>query len=51
MKKVLSRMIKKYGSVFCALAIAVAPVASKGCFFKFYQPEKPNNFNEMMKVK
>ena len=51
MKKVLSKVIKKYGAVFCTLAIVVAPVVSQGCFVKFYQPEEPENFKEIMKIK
>lgn len=49
MKKIISKVIRKYGSVFCALAIAVAPMVSQRCYIKFYQPEEPKDFKEMMK--
>lgn len=51
MEKLLNKIVKKYGSIFCTLAIAIAPAVSQGCFFKFYQPEEPENFKKMMKMK
>ena len=43
MKKIIGKLVNKYGAALCALAVAVAPIAVNTCRGKFYQPEEPEN--------
>ena len=41
MKKKIMDFICKYGCKLCAVAVAIAPLASEACKVKYYQPEEP----------
>ena len=62
MRAKIYRFISKHGSILCALAILVAPIACEQCRVLFYEPVEPkgldmfikehkNNFKESLKVK
>lgn len=47
MKNFIKKCIKKHGNLLCLAAAFVVPMASKGCFIKFYQPEEPENLSDI----
>lgn len=51
MHKALKNLVGKYGNMFCLLAVAIAPVVSQGCHWKFYQPKEPENLEDIIKYK
>ena len=51
MRNLAKKFVKKHGNIFCLLAAFVAPMAAKGCFIKFYQPEEPDHLSDVAKRK
>jgi cyclic lactone autoinducer peptide len=46
MKSTIMKFICKYGARLCAVALAVAPLASEACKMKYYQPEEPEGLRD-----
>lgn len=44
MKKAIARLICKFGTQLCAVAMVIAPLVSDVCKNKYYQPEEPEGF-------
>ena len=49
MKKKLSNVVLKYGSIFCAIAVAVTNFGVLSCRGQFYQPREPKNLKMLFK--
>lgn len=43
------RFISKHGSILCALAILVAPIACEQCRVLFYEPVEPKGLDMFIK--
>lgn len=41
MKKTVAKLICKFGTQLCAVAMVIAPLVSDICRNKYYQPEEP----------
>ncbi len=46
MKKRVQQLICKYGVQLCAMAMAISPLISENCKYKYYQPKEPDGFAE-----
>lgn len=47
----LEKLICKVGIPLCSLATLVAPMVSRGCRIRFYQPEEPEGLQEFIQAK
>ena len=45
MKKAISRLICKFGTQLCAVAMVIAPLVSDVCKNKYYQAEEPEGLD------
>jgi cyclic lactone autoinducer peptide len=45
MRAKIYRFISKHGSILCALAILVAPIACEQCRVLFYEPVEPKGLD------
>lgn len=45
MKKAIARLICKFGTQLCAVAMVIAPLVSDVCKNKYYQPEEPEGLD------
>lgn len=50
MREKIKRMMEKYGTQLCCLAIAVAPIAATGCRGLYYQPKEPEGLAEFVRA-
>lgn len=48
MKKVFSKIITKYGTAICALAVLVAPMSARVCRTLWYEPEQPEGLDKFI---
>lgn len=49
MRAKIYRFISKHGSILCALATLVAPIACKQCRVLFYEPVEPKGLDMFIK--
>lgn len=49
MRAKIYRFISKHGSILCALAILVAPIACEQCRVLFYEPVEPKGLDMFIK--
>lgn len=50
MKKKMLRLIIKFGSVMCSLAVVAAKFGVLSCRGQFYQPKEPENLRDFLKI-
>lgn len=48
MKDTLLKIICRYGTQFCAMAMFIAPLASEACRGKYYQPVEPEGLTDFV---
>ena len=49
MKKTLTSILSKFGTLMIALAVIAAPLASEICRTRYYQPEEPEGLEAFAK--
>lgn len=49
MKQKISKVFLKYGSMLCAIAVAVTNFGVLSCRGQFYQPQEPENLRMFLR--
>ena len=50
MKKAIARLICKFGTQLCAVAMVIAPLVSDVCKNKYYQAEEPEGLDAFAEI-